>query len=532
MTVFASSSTLFRRAASALLLTGWVVACGPDLQPEPGDPPPENPPENPQDTHLRHVDNGDGTFTTTVDATSQTEWIGMDLDTRRQESAGTDAKWDVAFQRFHIRTRGGTSGTGGVEVAMLSSVELTQVSQAPQAGYTVDAVDGDDEDTNPDSPFEGGEGWYSYDLATHKLTPRAQVYFIRSDTGAYFKLQLTGYYDAAGTPAMLQFRWGPVQAPAPAELQVNAESSTDWTFLQAGKGVVQVSNPESSLEWDVAVRRTQFRTNGGVSGPGVGGARIAEQTDFPAVQRALTVGYVLDEQRPVAGPPGSGTTAPANPTLNDWYDYDLNTHVVTPKNRVFLVRTARGDYARLRITSYASGKYSVLFTPVPVQPETVKLTVDASDASKTIGVRLGQGTVAALTPPTEGFAEPAVGNWDISFKRTWLQTNSGTSGSGQAGALVAEDTEFSAVTRAAEGPYTADTMLPVAGPPGSGEASGNAVLNDWYDYDTTTHVVTPKARVFLVKTVEGAFAKVRILTYSGGTFTLEYTYSGPGRTSF
>jgi hypothetical protein len=521
MTVFASRSAFFRRAAATLLLTGWAGACGPDLQPEPGDPPPENP----QETHLRHVDNGDGTFTTTVDASSQTEWIGLDLDARRQESAAKDTQWDVAFQRFHVRSRGGSNGTGGVEVALLTGAGFAQVSQAPQAGYAVDAADGEDADTNPDTPFEVGEGWYSYDVAAHKLTPRTQVYVVRSDAGAYFKLQFLSYYDAAGTPAILQIHWGPVQAPAAAELQVNAESSTGWVYLQAGKGVVQVSTPESSLEWDVAVRRTQLRTNGGVSGAGVGGARIAEADGFAAVQRALTVGYALDAQQPVAGPPGSGSTAPANPTLNDWYDYDVNTHVVTPKKRVFLVRTAKGDYARLRIHSYASGKYSVLFTPVPVQAETVQLTVDASDSAKTVGVRLSQGTMAALT----GAADSP---WDISFKRTWLQTNSGTSGSGQAGALATGAAELAEVTRAAEGPYTVDTMMPVAGPPGSGEASGNAVLNDWYDYDQTTHVVTPKARVFLVKTVEGAFAKVRILSYTGGTFTLEYTYSGPGRTSF
>jgi hypothetical protein len=521
---FASRSPFLRHAA-ALLLSGWVVACGPDLQPEPGDPPDDTPPENPQDTHLRHVDNGDGTFTTTVDATSQTEWIGLDLDTRRQESAATDAKWDVAFQRFHVRSRGGSSGTGGVEVALVPGTDLAKVSQAPQAGYAVDAVDGEDTDTNPDTPFEVGEGWYSYDLATHKLSPRSQVYVVRSDAGAYFKLQFTGYYDAAGTPAMLQLRWGPVQAPGAAELQVSAESSSEWVYLQAGKGVVQVADPATSLEWDVAVRRTQFRTNGGVSGQGVGGARIAEGTDFASVQHASTVGYALDAQQPVAGPPGGGTTAPANPTLNDWYDYDVNTHVLTPKNRVFLVRTAKGDYARLRINSYASGKYSVLFTPVPVQPEKVQLTVDASDSAKTVGVRLSRGTTAALT------GTPSA-DWDVSFKRTWLQTNSGTSGNGQGGALATDAAELAEVPRASEGPYTVDTMMPVAGPPGSGEASGNAVLNDWYDYDATTHVVTPKARVFLVKTVEGGFAKVRILKYAGGTFTLEYTYSGPGRTSF
>ena len=39
--------------------------------------------------------------------------------------------------------------------------------------------------------------------------------------------------------------------------------------------------------------------------------------------------------------------------------------------------------------------------------------------------------------------------------------------------------------------YAADAMLPVPGPPGSGEYSGSPTLAAWYDYDATTHAVTP-----------------------------------------
>ncbi|MBJ6761116.1 hypothetical protein JGU66_10110 [Myxococcaceae bacterium JPH2] len=515
-----SGLALLRRLVLPLCL---LAGCNDDLQPKPGDPP-ETPTEDGGDANMHHANNGDGTFTTTVDATSKDVWVALDLDTGRQVDATQDAKWDLAFQRFHIRARGGVNGKGGVEVATLSGADFAQLSQAPTAGYATDAADGDDVGTDPDTAFEVGDAWYSYDAVTHKLSPRDRVYVVRSDEGTWFKVRMLTYYDAAGTPAMLQLRWGKVQAPGNGELQVDASASDAWVYLQVGRGVVQVADSSTSRDWDIAVRRTQWRTNGGASGPGLGGARVADSTDVAAVQRAPSVGYAQDVVLTSPGP--TGDTAPGNAVLGDWYDYDVNTHVVSPKARVFLVRTASGGYARLRITAYAAGRYTVQLAAVPVDVGVTKLTVDASDAQKVVGVRFGLGTVAALAADAPG------SNWDISFSRTWVRTNSGTSGTGTAGAVVTEFTSLGEVTEAPTGPYVQDAMRPVAGPPGSGEASGNAVLGAWYDYDVNTHVVTPKSQVFVVRTIDGGFAKLRFLTYASGAFTLEYAWTGPGATHF
>ncbi|MFP2911842.1 HmuY family protein [Pyxidicoccus sp. 3LFB2] len=205
---------------SALLLAGLITACGDELEPQPGEPVEPDPqeqtpggsrPEN--GTHVRHQDNGDGSFTTTVDATSKTEWIGLDLDLGKQASAATDAVWDLSFQRFGIRSRGGVSGTGGVQVAVLAGQGFAQVTQAPATGYATDAVDGADMGEDPDTVFQAGDGWYAYDPATHKLSPRPNVYVVRSDAGAWFKVEMLAYYDDAGTPAMLKLRWAKVPGP-------------------------------------------------------------------------------------------------------------------------------------------------------------------------------------------------------------------------------------------------------------------------------------------------------------------------------
>ncbi|MCY1016538.1 HmuY family protein [Pyxidicoccus sp. MSG2] len=208
MSRFSPRSRVSRRAAG-LLLAGLLTACGDDLEPTPGDE--QELPEN--GTHVRHQDNGDGSFTTTVDATSKEAWIGLDLDLGKQVDAAQDTVWDLSFQRFGIRSRGGVSGTGGVQVAVLADKTFAQVTQAPSSGYTTDAADGDDVGADPDTVFQAGDGWYAYDPATHKLSPRPLVYVVRSDSGAYFKVELLSYYDDAGTPAMLKLHWAKVSGP-------------------------------------------------------------------------------------------------------------------------------------------------------------------------------------------------------------------------------------------------------------------------------------------------------------------------------
>lgn len=203
------------RACAALLVAGLSSACGDDLQPQPGPGEEEDPIIHPEDSaNLKHQDHGDGSFTSVVNAMEPTLWVGLDLDTGKEASATEDAAWDLAFQRFVVMSRGGVSGTGGVQVAVLTDTTFEQLTQAPATGWASDAADGDDVDTTPDTVFNAAGGWYAYDLKFHTLTPRPQLYVVRSDQGAYFKVELLSYYDDAGTPANVKLRWAKVTAPA------------------------------------------------------------------------------------------------------------------------------------------------------------------------------------------------------------------------------------------------------------------------------------------------------------------------------
>jgi hypothetical protein len=162
--------------------------------------------------HYVSFDADGGMYSVVVDSMYSSRWTAIDLDTAQEVPFEADA-WDLAFQRFHIRERGGVDGDGGVEVAVVYDAGYPEVTRAPAGPWLVDQPDGPDDNTDPDTVFDKLEVWYDYDPTFHSLTPRPLVYVIHSDRGAYFKLKIDGYYDNAGTPAIFSLRYAPVLAP-------------------------------------------------------------------------------------------------------------------------------------------------------------------------------------------------------------------------------------------------------------------------------------------------------------------------------
>ncbi|RYE82811.1 MAG: hypothetical protein EOO75_20150, partial [Myxococcales bacterium] len=104
--------------------------------------------------------------------------------------------------------------------------------------------------------------------------------------------------------------------------------------------------------------------------------------------------------------------------------------------------------------------------------------------------------------------------WDLSVKRVLLFTNSGEAGPGQGGAVQVAKA-FADVTAAdvpatvpPEDFYSEDCIASVD--------PTNAVVttfSDWYNYDETTHIPTPKAATYVVKGADGKLYKVAIESY-------------------
>jgi len=148
----------------------------------------------------------DGTYTTTLDATSMTDWTYLDFETGMEADPAT--AWDLRVQRFHISTNGGVTGDGGVKVAPVETT-FAAMTAAPSDGWISDAADANG-DGIPDYAFDQGDGWYAYDEATHLLAPRSIVYAIQTDGGSSLKLAIDSYYDTAGTGGHFSFHWAPL----------------------------------------------------------------------------------------------------------------------------------------------------------------------------------------------------------------------------------------------------------------------------------------------------------------------------------
>lgn len=521
-----------RSAVLALAVLLALPACADDLRDDPPDDP-DDPMDDADPTpsgHITHTDNGDGTTTTVVDARDYEVWIYLDLESKEEKTPNapeTSNGWDLGFQRFEVKVNGGVSGAGGMEVAVLPGEDFDALTRAPSQTYVTDAADGADDNTEPDLVLSSSDDlWYDYDPTTHVLTPKDVVYVIRTVEGNYVKLEVTNYYNDAGTSGYLSFRWGMIDPPPGAtSLTVDASNREAFVYLDVTAGaLVEVGDPAASDAWDVAISRTMFVTNGGTSGTGLGAARVAGAA-YDDVTSSPTTGFESDTMLPVPGPPGSGEFS-GNPVLADWFDYDPATHVVSTKGETYFVRTAAGDYSKLTILDYSDGVYQLRVDALPREVATETTVIDASDGAAWVYISFRAGAAVTVDTPE------ADDSWDLAVSRTRMRTNSGTSGAGTGGALDTGEADLAAVTAAPAAGYAADELVPIPGPPGSGEESGNPTLATWFDYDSTTHVVSPRATSFIVRTADGGYVKLAVTDYADGVLTVAWAYAGAGHDTF
>ena len=385
---------------SLVLMLG--VACDSSIAPKPAK---ETGDGEPTESDVGEVQAGE-VVERTIDASNAEKWLYLDLDENAlaaPKSPASASDWDLSFQRFTIAMNGGVGGAGGVEVAVLKDAKFDDVVKVPANGFVSDAPDGSDDDELPEYVMSTGEsGWYDYDPTAHTLSPRAHVYLVRTTTRAVFKLEVLDYYSEAGSSGYFRVRYAQLaagvggmngggssggtgdtdagseqgadasvsnpedggtsepdagDAPTFASLTVDASAANVWIYIAVGKGVVSVTDPQTTT-WDLAFQRTRIQTNSGTSGPGMGGAQLLGGSFDDVVDVPGTGGFEIDALMPIPGPPGSGEFS-GNPVLNGWYDYNPSTHAISPKAQSYLVRTASGGYAKLRITAYAGGVFNI-----------------------------------------------------------------------------------------------------------------------------------------------------------------------------
>jgi hypothetical protein len=130
----------------------------------------------------------------------------------------------------------------------------------------------------------------------------------------------------------------PKEAPralvGPLLYTVDATAPDAWRHFsfRLGSAVETAGSPH----WDLGFRRYAI-----IAGPGAGILDLGERR-FDEVRTVPETGYQ----------PNEGAADPRNPAIAGWYHYGFFSHVLSPKARVWAVRTAEGRYAKLEMVGY------------------------------------------------------------------------------------------------------------------------------------------------------------------------------------
>jgi len=142
-----------------------------------------------------------------VDLLNGTKVAVSDLDAR------TSTMWDVALKRASLRINGGDSGAGKRQLAVVQATTLDAVTAGPATGYVTDDFATDDcmlQALEVGEPRTAFGQWYDYDMATHVVTPKAEMYVIERNDGTRTAFHVIEYYGDTAMPmrgAFYQVEW-------------------------------------------------------------------------------------------------------------------------------------------------------------------------------------------------------------------------------------------------------------------------------------------------------------------------------------
>jgi hypothetical protein len=294
----------------------------------------------------------------------------------------------------------------------------------------------------------------------------------------------------------------------PATLTVDATAT--WAFVALGQTAAQVAvtDAATSTGWDIAFNATRVMLNGGAAGPaGVVGHCVCQNAGATDGQvEAMTSAAELAgfEAVTLAVVPAEGDAWESDvfdAAISGWYAYDVTTHEVSAvSTEVWKVRGAGAapEYAKLHVTDIADATQA-----------SVRVTIEYAVQSSA-GAPPGVVQTAVLDgrtgPVRFDFATGATGEtdgWDIMLDGYDIRINGGVSGTGGAGAVVADET-FAAMTDASDAP--AQTYR--------GDAFGGVfVMHPWYRYNLDgNHTIFPTFDVFLVRKGTAVY-KIQIIGY-------------------
>lgn len=284
---------------------------------------------------------------------------------------------------------------------------------------------------------------------------------------------------------------------------VDATSTTDFT------GYSFTSKDTSTGAWDVAFRRDEVKLNGGTSSTDGGDAVGVSLgvVDFNDVTLADTAGVTWIED-------GIGYF------IDDWYNYNPNTHALTANRNVYSMVDAEGDnFVKFRIDSLVGAgmppDMGTVYITYYYQPTAHSHDLSGATSSAAITVESGTGYFDFSSGSVVTPADPTTStDWDLAFSMYNVMQNCSPIGPGACAAFYAY-TELTDPTNI-DG-FTAQPSIAPMFPDGP-----SSVFTNWYTYTgAPLHRLYSKNYVYLVKT-GGKVYKMKIESYYaniGGVLT-------------
>jgi hypothetical protein len=108
--------------------------------------------------------------------------------------------WDLAFQRFTILANGGPSFAGQGGILDLGITSLDSVTTVPTNGYEVNS-------SGSDVSNAATARWYEYSWTSHILSPKPNVFAVRTADSRYAVFQILSYYCPAAQAGCTTIRY-------------------------------------------------------------------------------------------------------------------------------------------------------------------------------------------------------------------------------------------------------------------------------------------------------------------------------------
>ena len=289
----------------------------------------------------------EGSFT--LDATQRWNYVSLadSAVVTPSPSANQSAGWDIAFFATNATLNGGEAGPGGVTGFCIC--QNASASDAEVLAMTPESELADFESVTsvpagatfaPDALTPAMTGWFTAPGAAAVANP-ARVFLVRlADSVGYAKVHVTGISGAtAASPGQVTLEYAVQASPTAAlgtsrTLTVDVASGAKSIDLEAGAVTT------SATDWDLRLDGFAIRVNGGISGPGKGGAALATES-YAEITTAKTQdqAYQIDRYAGVFG-------------TNRYYRYNIaGDNRISPTFDVYLIKRGSAVY-KLQVISY------------------------------------------------------------------------------------------------------------------------------------------------------------------------------------